>query len=178
MRAGQKRGHWIWWAFPTLAQRGGDGNSHYTGADLKDVDEARRYASHPALRSALLEVFRTAATAFDEAGRADGLGPYHVLDAGFGRASDGQWIMGPVDSFKAWASATLFRELARLSGDAELEAAARAVLHEFRGRSIVYESGSVGTAGYTAGQSLSGSRSVLGEEGDGVTVGLVRASFG
>ena len=62
------------------------------------------------LRKGLLDVFKAASEAY--AKHTDGLGPYHVMDEGFGRASDGEWVSGPVDSFKAWASATLFEALA------------------------------------------------------------------
>ena len=144
LAAGQKRGHWIWWAFPTLAERGGDMNSAWTGADLGSVQEAAAYAAHPELRSGLLSVLRTASAAF---GRHASLGPYHVLDEGFGRAAEGEWIWGPVDSFKAWASLTMFEELARRSGDNELLNAASDALRHFSG-GIVYTAGGPGTAGY------------------------------
>ena len=53
LHAGQKRGHWIWWAFPTLGERGGDMNSHWTGADLQSMAEAAAYAQHADLRAGL-----------------------------------------------------------------------------------------------------------------------------
>ena len=48
LKAGQKKGHWVWWVFPTIAERGGDMNSAVqrarngkplgpTGADLADA---------------------------------------------------------------------------------------------------------------------------------------------
>ena len=60
LEAGQKRGHWIWWAFPTLAVRGGDMYSGpRRGEDLASVTEAREYARQPKLRSALITQFQT-----------------------------------------------------------------------------------------------------------------------
>ena len=60
--------------------------------------------------------------------------------------------MGPVDSFKAWASATMVAELARRGGDDELHVAASAALRHFRrgaaGEALVYTAGGPGTAGY------------------------------
>jgi hypothetical protein len=68
------------WAFPTLSSRGGDANSLDTGADLRSVNEALAYATHPALRHGLLTALSTAAAAFS---RHPINGPYLVLDAGF-----------------------------------------------------------------------------------------------
>ena len=69
LAAGQKRGHWIWWVFPTLAVRGGDMNSALQlrggGADLISVAEARAYVQHPALRSGLLESMRRGAACLE-----------------------------------------------------------------------------------------------------------------
>ena len=171
INAGQKRGHWIWWAFPTLGERGGDMNSHWTGADLRSVAEATAYASHPELRAGLLQVLRAASAAF--ALHSDGLGPSHVLDQGFGRRAQGTWIGGPVDAFKAWCSATLFAELASRDADAELHEAARAVLAQFAGGRIVYTAGSEGTAGYVADEARR--RNVLESAGDPITLRFVSA---
>ena len=170
--AGKKRGHWIWWAFPTLAERGGDMNSHWTGADLRSIAEAAAYAEHPGLRAGLLQVLRTAASAF--ARHSDGLGPYHVLDEGFGRRPQGIWIGGPVDAFKAWCSCTLFAELAMRSGDAQLHDAAQAVLAQFDGGGVIYTAGGEGTAGYMADKAMR--RNVLGSAGDPITQELFAAA--
>ena len=105
--------------------------------------------------------------------RDDRLGPYRVLDAGFGRRAQGVWINGPVDSFKAWCSCTLFREFATASGDAELGAAARAVLRTFEGGAIVYTAGGEGTAGYT--EDVSARRNVLDSAGDTQTLRLLES---
>lgn len=149
LAAGQKRGHWIWWVFPTLAVRGGDMNSALQlrggGADLISVAEARAYVQHPALRSGLLESMRTAHSAF---AKHEEQGPYKVLDAGFGRAADGQWVGGPVDSFKVWCSSTMFAVLAHEVKDAELQEAALAVVRSFKG-DITYTPAGEGTAGHS-----------------------------
>ena len=164
--AGQKRGHWIWWAFPTLAARGGDANSAWTGADLADVGEACAYAAEPELRAGLLAVFGNASVAFARAAaERGGAGPYRVLDAGFyGRQQRGTWLGGPVDSFKAWVSATLFAALARRRGDGELKAAATGVLTQFDA-TMAYAAAGPGTAGFVEDEAES-TMYVLGREGD------------
>ena len=144
LRAGQKRGHWIWWAFPTLAARGGDMNSQYMRADLADVAEARGYAAHAELRQGLLDCMRTADAAFS---RHSSRAPYRVMDAGFGRHADGTWVSGPADSFKVRASATLFAAVAEHDGDDERRDAALRLLRRFTG-DVVYTAGGPGTAGY------------------------------
>lgn len=47
LRAGEKRGHWIWWVFPQLKGLGSSPNSTYYGLD--DEAEARAYLNHPVL---------------------------------------------------------------------------------------------------------------------------------
>ena len=70
LEAGQKRGHWIWWAFPTLAVRGGDMYSGpRRGEDLASVTEAREYARQPKLRSALITQFQTLTRAMAKHGK-------------------------------------------------------------------------------------------------------------
>jgi len=54
IRAGGKRGHWIWYVLPQLAGLGRSGPSlQYAIADLS---EARAYLQHPELRSRLLAI--------------------------------------------------------------------------------------------------------------------------
>mmetsp|Transcript_14521 Transcript_14521/g.29393 ORF Transcript_14521/g.29393 Transcript_14521/m.29393 type:complete len:248 (+) Transcript_14521:18-761(+) len=150
LAAGQKRGHWIWWVFPTLATRGGDMYSAMQdGADLSSVAEARAYAHHPPLRAALIEQFRALEAAMSTHGKQ---APYQVLDAGFGRAADGEWVSGPVDSFKVFCCATLFAVLAHEANDEPLRTAAVAVLGRFTG-DVVYSAGGLGTSGYLQGSS-------------------------
>ena len=170
LEALQKRGHWIWWAFPTLASRGGDMNSAWQRADLADLGEARAYASSTALRLGLLRVLRAARTAFERVeARGDTRAPWVVLDKGFGRAAHGSWVQGPVDSFKAWVSATLFAALALEVGDKELHRACRDVLVHFRG-DIVYEADGPGTAGFVEGGGVSMQRNALLQSGDPLTL--------
>ena len=151
LAAGRKRGHWVWWVFPTLHQRGGDANSARQDADLMSVDEAEAYASHAELRSGLLASFDAASAAFGAAaaGGAKQV-TWLVLDSGFGRAADGVWVAGPVDAFKLRCSATLFGALAQRAGDAALLAAARRVLAFYTGDGVVYTAAGRGTAGYHA----------------------------
>lgn len=164
LHQGQKRGHWIWWVFPTLAVRGGDMNSALQGADLTDVNEAIAYARHPELREGLISSFRAASAAFAAASGAEPgqpvsqQAPWMVLDRGFGRSSIGIWTDGPVDSFKVWSCATLFSEIARRLDDSELQQAALDVLNYFTG-TIVYIAGGHGTAGYV--EDKEGRRNVL-----------------
>ena len=149
--------------------------SSYTGADLDSVAEAAAYAAHPTLRGELLSVLRAADAAF---ARHTSLGPYHVLDEGFGRRPQGVWVGGPVDSFKAWASCTLFRVLAQRAGDDELQRAAAAVLRHFRrgddGSVIEYEAAGWGTAGYVEGEQQARRNVLVGE--DPVTLQMLGAS--
>ncbi|KAJ8612118.1 hypothetical protein CTAYLR_002418 [Chrysophaeum taylorii] len=155
LRAGSKQGHWVWWIFPTLGERGGDANSARQNADLASVEEAAAYVAHPRLRAGLLEALEAAATAFE---RHATQAPWRVLDAGFGRAADGKWIAGPVDAFKLRCCATLFAVLAAREKDTQLRAACLRVLATFKG-DCVYAAGGPGTAGYV--DSLAARRNVL-----------------
>ena len=47
LKAGRKKGCWIWWVFPQLRGLGKSHNSTYYG--LADEDEAREYLAHPVL---------------------------------------------------------------------------------------------------------------------------------
>jgi uncharacterized protein (DUF1810 family) len=47
LRAGEKRGHWIWWVFPQMRGLGTSENSVFYG--IEDVMEARAYLQHPVL---------------------------------------------------------------------------------------------------------------------------------
>ena len=155
LASGQKRGHWIWFLFPALAQRAGDMFSMMqmkgAGADLASIDEATRYAAHPELRSHLLTTFRAADAAMASH---EAQAPYKVFDSTFGRAADGEWIRGPVDSFKVFCSTTLFAALAHKSGDDELKQAALKVLQHFKG-DVVYTAAGKGTSGNLAGDATS-----------------------
>jgi len=53
LRAGDKRGHWMWFIFPQIA---GLGRSHMAQLyAIRDLDEARAYLAHPVLGSRLNE---------------------------------------------------------------------------------------------------------------------------
>lgn len=162
---GQKRGHWIWWVFPTLAQRGGDMFSATTGADLVNVGQARAYAAHTELRASLIDAYQAADLAM---AKHSSQAPWRVFDKGFGRSAEGEWVNGPVDSFKVWCSCTLFAVLAHEAADDELRTAAVAVLSHFSG-DVVYSSEGDGTSGHLEGRA---SRFVL-QGADQVTLDTI-----
>ncbi len=59
IRAGRKRGHWIWYTFPQIA---GLGTSHMSQAyAIHDRSEAEEYLRHPLLSQRLLEIASAAA---------------------------------------------------------------------------------------------------------------------
>lgn len=47
IRAGQKRGHWMWFIFPQSAELGRSATAKFYG--LSSEDEARAYLAHPVL---------------------------------------------------------------------------------------------------------------------------------
>ena len=99
IRAGGKRGHWIWYVFPQLRGLGSSGPSvEYA---LADVSEGRAYLQHPELRSRLLAI--TSAVAEQLAS-----GKSLVV------------VMGsPIDALKLVSSLTLFAHVARQLDAAE-----------------------------------------------------------
>ena len=137
-----------------------------SGADLADADEAVAYLQNAQLRSGLLAALNAVDCAMSAAGPK---APWQVLDRGFGRAADGEWVGGPVDSYKVWCSATLFAAVAHklTPPDAEVRAAAVGVLRHFKG-DVVYTSGGRGTAG-----GPTSTRYVLGPAPDEGTLALV-----
>lgn len=173
LAAGQKQGHWIWWVFPTLAQRGGDQFSamQQPAADLESVEQAIAYATHAGLRAQLLESFQVASRAFSKAA-SEGKDkvPWRVLDAGFGRQAQGVWIRGPVDAFKVFCSATLFAAIGHKLADRELAVAALNVLDHFVG-DVVYQSGGFGTSGYDSTANAPTVNTLIGH--DAATLALV-----
>jgi uncharacterized protein (DUF1810 family) len=85
LRAGRKRGHWMWFVFPQIAGLGSSPTAqHYAIADL---DEARRYLADPVLGPRLRECARAVAD----------------LDT-----TDAVAVLGPVDAVKLRSSMTLF----------------------------------------------------------------------
>jgi uncharacterized protein (DUF1810 family) len=108
LRAGRKRGHWIWFVFPQLA---GLGTSHMARTyAIADHDEAVAYLRHPVLCSRLRDVTEAAAS--------------HVA-----RGVHLDDLMGSsIDATKLVSSLTLFTHVAgRLRPAAEDEAPAAIV---------------------------------------------------
>ena len=86
LRAGHKRGHWIWFVFPQLAGLGRSETSRFYG--IASLDEARAYLADPILGPRL------------EASAAA------LLSTG-GRSAER--ILGSIDAMKVRSSMTLFR---------------------------------------------------------------------
>jgi uncharacterized protein (DUF1810 family) len=85
LRAGAKRGHWMWFVFPQIAGLGRSHTArHYALAGLA---EARAYLAHPVLGPRLVECARA------------------LLDLDGRSAVD---VLGPVDARKLHSSMTLF----------------------------------------------------------------------
>jgi uncharacterized protein (DUF1810 family) len=56
IRAGDKRGHWMWFIFPQLAGLGSSPTARFYA--IRDLAEARAYLAHPVLGPRLLECTR------------------------------------------------------------------------------------------------------------------------
>ena len=85
VRAGAKRGHWMWFVFPQLTGLGRSPTAqHYA---ISGLPEAQAYLAHPVLGPRLVEIAR----ALTELG-----------------GSDAVRIFGPVDAQKLHSSMTLF----------------------------------------------------------------------
>ena len=54
VRAGHKRGHWIWYVFPQMKGLGHSEISEFYGIDGRE--EAKAYIEHPILRERLVEI--------------------------------------------------------------------------------------------------------------------------
>ncbi|RFU21195.1 DUF1810 domain-containing protein [Geodermatophilus marinus] len=85
LRAGAKRGHWMWFVFPQVAGLGRSATAQHFA--ISGLDEARAYLAHPVLGPRL-----------EEAARA--------LLAVRGRTAE--QVLGPVDALKLRSSMTLF----------------------------------------------------------------------
>lgn len=85
LRAGRKRGHWIWFVLPQLAGLGRSPTSRRYA--IQDLAHARQYVAHPVLGPRLVEC----ATALT------------VLTTG-----DAVAVMGSIDAQKLHSSMTLF----------------------------------------------------------------------
>jgi uncharacterized protein (DUF1810 family) len=85
LRAGRKRGHWMWFVFPQIAGLGSSPTArHYA---ITDLDEARRYLAHPVLGPRLRECAQAVA----------GLDGTDAVD-----------VLGSIDALKLRSSMTLF----------------------------------------------------------------------
>jgi uncharacterized protein (DUF1810 family) len=85
LRAGRKRGHWMWFVFPQVAGLGRSATAqHYA---LTGLAEARAYAAHPVLGVRLRECARALAELPE---------------------SDPERVLGDVDAVKLRSSMTLF----------------------------------------------------------------------
>ncbi|MGX7896946.1 DUF1810 domain-containing protein [Tsuneonella sp. HG222] len=86
LRAGSKRGHWIWFVFPQIAGLGRTSTAQLYA--IADMAEAEAYLRHPLLAPRLMEC---AAALLPWAGR-----------------KSAEAILGPVDALKLRSSMTLF----------------------------------------------------------------------
>lgn len=86
LRAGAKRGHWMWFVFPQIAGLGSSPTARRYA--LRDAVEARAYLTHSVLGARLRECTE-------------------AMLAWAGRRS-GEAILGPVDAMKFASSMTLF----------------------------------------------------------------------
>jgi uncharacterized protein (DUF1810 family) len=85
LRAGRKRGHWMWFVFPQIAGLGRSPTAqHYA---ISSLDEARAYLAHPTLGPRLVDAAR-ALTGLD--------------------STDAVAVLGPIDAMKLRSSMTLF----------------------------------------------------------------------
>ena len=107
LRAGRKRGHWMWFVFPQVAGLGQSPTSREYA--ISGLEEARAYLAHPVLGPRLVECA--------EALRA--------LDT-----DDPVAVLGGIDAVKLRSSMTLFAHAAEHDED---RAVFRAVLDKFYG---------------------------------------------
>ena len=91
LRAGRKRGHWMWFVFPQVAGLGSSSVARHFA--IRGLDEAGAYLAHPVLGPRLVEA----------AGVLAGL-----------PGDDPVAVLGPVDALKLRSSMTLF---ARAGGE-------------------------------------------------------------
>ena len=107
LRAGHKRGHWMWFVFPQVAGLGHSANAQRYA--VSGLDEARAYLAHPVLGPRLVE----------------------CAEALSGLASnDAVAVMGGIDAVKLRSSMTLFAHAAEHEDDRQVF---RAVLEKFYG---------------------------------------------
>jgi uncharacterized protein (DUF1810 family) len=85
LRAGRKRGHWMWFVFPQLDGLGSSPMARHFG--LRSIDSARAYLAHPLLGARLRECLAALAAA---------------------PLTDPEALLGPIDAVKLRSSLTLF----------------------------------------------------------------------
>merc|ERR1712008_57281 len=112
---------------------------------MANCSEAGQYLAVADFRNAYLQALELADAAMAQHRHQ---APFHLFDEGFGRAPTGTWVQGPVDSFKARASFTLFASVASQQQDVEVLAGCLQALKHFQG-DCIYMPGGPGTAGYT-----------------------------
>ena len=88
LRAGSKRGHWMWFIFPQLRGLGISPTSQYYG--ITSLDEASAYLHHPLLGSRIRECVE------------------EILQSASKLSAE--QIFGPVDALKLRSSLTLFEQ--------------------------------------------------------------------
>lgn len=89
LRAGRKRGHWIWYVFPQLKGLGVSSASEFYG--LSGLDEARAYLDHPFLGARLRDCVEATLTNGESSAEA---------------------VLGATDAMKFRSSLTLFAQAA------------------------------------------------------------------
>jgi uncharacterized protein (DUF1810 family) len=89
LRAGRKRGHWMWFVFPQIAGLGQSPTSRRYA--ISSLGEARAYLDHPALGPRLREATRTVAEL---------------------TGTTAQEVFGGIDALKLRSSMTLFHRAA------------------------------------------------------------------
>lgn len=143
IRAGQKKGHWIWWVFPPLTAYGRD---MFTPdeACLDGLEDAKAYLSNQQLRKNFLEVLGASKNSISKCSRPE-QGPWQVFDKSFLREPQGIFVEGPVDAFKVRACSTLFAAAAHGIGDREVHDACLGVLSLFTGECAYSDQGSGST---------------------------------
>jgi uncharacterized protein (DUF1810 family) len=110
LEAGRKCSHWIWYIFPQLAGLGRSSAAVHYG--VQGADEAAAYLRDRVLRDRLLRAANAVLAQLQHR-------PAPALVD----------VMGSeIDAVKLVSSMTLFREVARRLGDAEVEAVARGIL--------------------------------------------------
>ncbi len=128
LRAGLKRGHWMWFVFPQVAGLGRSATAQRYA--VSGLPEARAYLAHPVLGPRLVECAR----ALDELAE-----------------TDARRVLGGIDAVKLRSSMTLFERAA----DDDLETAdhfGRVLDHYFEGRRDDATLGILGGSGPGSGR--------------------------